>query len=560
MNKLLTNGQETQKIVKEVVDLVCKAVVSTMGPNGRLAMISSGHSTKTTKDGVTVAKSIKFDDPLKELVNRVITEPAIKTDVECGDGTTTTIMLTGVLHQAFSEMSSFVEQRELEKIVSLVIEELTNLSIKIGVDDERLYRMALTSANQDVELAKLVTDIYKEGNGKFPDIELKEGTVLEDKVQRIEGRALKMYYSNPVFGKGQQGGELEIDFFTPVVIDNRLAYPDPAKLHALLDQVILSETHERNYPLVIIARSIEQDYISEFVGWCNKNKHLYKDGVPAIIAMNTNMGGSIGTSEMQDLAVMLNAPFITDINDLDKVDLRGNTCTLRLGSTRSHLTELTGTDEQRIEDQAKLIEKTLAEFSFSDRFSLRARINERRIRNLRSEMVTIHVGGETNSEIKERIDRYEDVVKAVRSGLENGILPGGGIALMRATAEAVKRYRRWNLPQGVDPQVAQKEKEPYIQAAVTMAMAPRHQLFSGTMLDEYGVVHFSSPNTPESCLYEPHILDLASGRIDTPENLGVYDTAYASITALKGGLQTAKLLANTDTLILGDKIHAVKVP
>jgi chaperonin GroEL len=363
-----------------------------------------------------------------------------------------------------------------------------------------------------------------------------------------------------VFGKGQQGGELEIDWFTPVVIDNRLAYPDVAKLHALLDQVILSETDKHRYPLVIIARSIEQDYISEFVGWCNKNKHLYKDGVPAIIAMNTNMGGSIGTSEMQDLAVMLNAPFITDINDLDKVDLRGNTCTLRLGSTRSHLTELTGTDEQRIEDQAKLIEKTLAEFSFSDRFSLRARINERRIRNLRSEMVTIHVGGETNSEIKERIDRYEDVVKAVRSGLENGILPGGGIALMRATAQAVKRYRQWNLPQGMDPLVAQKEKEPYILAVVNMALTPRKQLFNGTLLDWSGLVNGTTPAVPESYLDQPHILDLASGRVDTPENLGVYDTAYASITALKGGLQTAKLLANTDTLILGDKIHAVKVP
>jgi chaperonin GroEL len=221
---------------------------------------------------------------------------------------------------------------------------------------------------------------------------------------------------------------------------------------------------------------------------------------------------------------------------------------------------LTGTDEQRIEEQAKLIEKTLAEFSFSDRFSLRARINERRIRNLRSEMVTIHVGGETNSEIKERIDRYEDVVKAVRSGLENGILPGGGIALMRATAEAVKRYRRWNLPQGMDPQIAQKEKEPYIQAAVVMAMAPRNQLFLGTQLEAMGVVGYAGGSSLESCLYEPHIMDLASGRVDTPENLGVYDTAYASITALKGGLQTAKLLANTDTLILGDKIHAVKVP
>lgn len=543
MTDLLLTNTNTRDVIDHVMKKVREAVVSTMGPNGRLAMIASGVSTKTTKDGVTVARSIKFADPSYELVNRVITEPAIKTDRECGDGTTTTIMLTNALYEVFKEFPDFTDQRTIEKLVLEIIDELGKLAIQVGVDDHRLYQMALTSSNQDAELAKMVTDIYKESAGKFPVIELKEGLTLEDKVERVEGRVLRMHYSNPIFGKGQSGGELTLDRFYPVVIDNRLSNPDPVKLEQALLKVVLNSGRGIQAPLLLIARSVEQDFISEIIKWHNTIQRTTPLNFPTVIAMNTNMGGSIGTSEMQDLAAMLNAPMITDVYDLEQIVVPENSCTLTLGISRSFLTDLTASDELRIEAQALSIETMMEQYSLTDRFSLRGKLNEKRIRNLRGELVTIHVGGETNSEIKERIDRYEDVVKAVRSGLENGILPGGGTSLMKAGANVFKRFRDGK---------GQTELycERYIAALLEVVTAPYYQLF-----------HNNAPKNRLSVeqLDSCKVRDLSGSVIGYPEDLGIFDTAYASITALKGGLQTAKILANTYSLILGDKVHAVNI-
>lgn len=544
MNNLLITNSDARRVIDEVMSKVHESVVSTMGPNGRLAMIASGVSTKTTKDGVTVARSIKFSEPGHELVNRVITEPAIKTDRECGDGTTTTILLTSALYEVFKEFPGFSDQRVIESLIGKVIEGLGILAIRVGVDDPRLYQMALTSSNQDAELAKMVTDIYKESGSKFPVIELKEGLTLEDKVERIEGRVLRMHYSNPIFGKGQSGGEFIFDRFFPVVIDNRLSNPDPVKLAEALRHVIFNSAVIQQFPLLLIARSVEQDFISEIIGWCNANRSiLANSGYPAVIPLNTNMGGSIGTSEMQDLAAMLNAPMITDIYDLANIEVLENRCTLTLGISRSFLTDLTADDEARIETQAASIETMMEQYSMSDRFSLRGKLNEKRVRNLRGELVTIHVGGETNSEIKERVDRYEDVVKAVRSGLENGILPGGGTSLMMATGIIIRAFREDN--PNMNPALLEK----YVAALVNVGTASYRQLFDGIV-----------PAPTEFELMSRKVYDLASGEMGTPEELGVYDTAYAAITALKGGLQTAKILANTNSLILGDKVHAVNIP
>lgn len=536
---------DTRSIVDEVVKQVRDAVVSTMGPNGKLAMIKNGVSTKTTKDGVTVARAIRFPDERSELVNRVITEPAIKTDTECGDGTTTTILLTAALYEVFKQFPSFVDQKRIEEIVLEIIKELTAFSIIVDVDDPRLYEMALTSSNQDIELAKMVTDIYKESKGKFPEIELKEHFELEDKVQRVDGRVLKMVYSSPTFGKNQQGGEFVLKDYHAVVIDNRLSALDGAKLKEVLDKTFSNPSFDMASPLLIIARSIEQDVLSQFISYINapSNATRSRNGVPCIIAMNTNMGGSIGTSQMADLAVMLNAPMVTDIFDMGEVEIKHNTNTLTTGGSRSLLADLDDVDHARINTQIAEIEKAMSEYTLNDRFSLRARFNEARLRNLRGELITVWVGGETNSEVKERIDRYQDVVKAVKSGLVNGILPGCGVALMDATARVLNGLL-------VAEKVGPRDSE-YKQAIFDAMCAPYRQLMTG-ILDEDTVKELHWENFDR-----PVVVNLATDQIGAPQDIGIFDTAYAAITALKGGLQTAKILANTKSLITGDKLFAV---
>lgn len=540
----LLTVKETTQIIDEVVDLVREAVVSTMGPNGKLAFIKSGVSTKTTKDGVTVARSIKFSDERYEMVNRVITEPAIKTDRECGDGTTTTIQLTAALYEVFKKFPSFMENTKAEKLILAIIKKLQEQAITVDVNDPRLYMMALTSANQDELLAKTVIDIYKESGNRFPECELKEHYGTGDKIERIEGRRLDMTYSNPWFGKNHMGGELKLTNYGVVVIDNRLTALDFENLCDTLDSAIKPKG-KAIYPLVLVCRGVEQDVVSQLQKYAAANNHLTRDRVPCVIAVSTNMGGSVGTSQMQDLAVMINAPMLSDVMDLSSTEITMDHPTLILGSSYSKVIELDDDDNKRIEEQAKTIERSIAEYSFTERYSLRARFNEKRIRTLRGEMVTIHVGGETNSEVKERIDRYEDVVKAIKSGLVNGVLPGCGVSIIKATLAVIKETEKTELNIALLKAIFKAACSPYVQLMTGIRPFDLDSLFTKAIANE----EYSFPI----------VINLATGDEGNPEDIGIFDTAYATITALKGGLQTSKILASTQSLILGEKFNAVSV-
>lgn len=540
----LLTVKETTQIIDEVVDLVREAVVSTMGPNGKLAFIKSGVSTKTTKDGVTVARSIKFSDERYEMVNRVITEPAIKTDRECGDGTTTTIQLTAALYEVFKKFPSFMENTKAEKLILAIIKKLQEQAITVDVNDPRLYMMALTSANQDELLAKTVIDIYKESGNRFPECELKEHYGTGDKIERIEGRRLDMTYSNPWFGKNHMGGELKLLNYGVVVIDNRLTALDTGDLYDALDSAI-KPRGKAIYPLILVCRGVEQDVVSQLQKYASVNNHLTRDGVPCVIAVSTNMGGSVGTSQMQDLAVMINAPMLSDVMDLSSTEITMDHPTLILGSSYSKVIELDDDDNKRIEEQAKAIERSIAEYSFTERYSLRARFNEKRIRTLRGEMVAIHVGGETNSEVKERIDRYEDVVKAIKSGLVNGVLPGCGVSIIKATLAVIKETEKTELNIALLKAIFKAACSPYVQLMTGIRPFDLDGLFTKAIADE----EYSFPI----------VVNLATGDEGNPEDIGIFDTAYATITALKGGLQTSKILASTQSLILGEKFNAVSV-
>ena len=231
--------------------------------------------------------------------------------------------------------------------------------------------------------------------------------------------------------------------------------------------------------------------------------------------------------------------------DLSSTEITMDHPTLILGSSYSKVIELDDDDNKRIEEQAKAIERSIAEYSFTERYSLRARFNEKRIRTLRGEMVTIHVGGETNSEVKERIDRYEDVVKAIKSGLVNGVLPGCGVSIIKATLAVIKETEKTELNIALLKAIFKAACSPYVQLMTGIRPFDLDSLFTKAIANE----EYSFPI----------VINLATGDEGNPEDIGIFDTAYATITALKGGLQTSKILASTQSLILGEKFNAVSV-
>jgi chaperonin GroEL (HSP60 family) len=287
------------------------------------------------------------------------------------------------------------------------------------------------------------------------------------------------------------------------------------------------------------------------------------EGVPAafFVAINTNAGGSVGTLLMQDIATMFGAPIYTNLEDvLNSHGAPIVQSTLTVNGTRSILSNIPDETRALLNARADAVAQELSSYEMGDRFSVRAKFNETRIRNLRGELITIFVGGETYSDVKERIDRFEDVVKAVKSALVNGVLPGVGSSLVTAGKRVLTRLYR-ELPDPFkDGTDTPHEREIAIKVMIISALAEvcyaSHNHLMRQTSDEVSPFKELRWNSIEGDVVPP-CTNLATGETGTSEELGVYDTAYATITALKGGLQTAKILANASSILLGDKLSAV---
>jgi len=536
----------TQDLVEDVMTNVRQAVVSTMGPNGKLSAITVGTSVKVTKDGVTVAKSLKFPNPFHEAVNRIILEPAIKTDTECGDGTTTTILLTAELYSLYSQFPNYRERKFIDKLCNKTIDELSRMSIAVNNDSPELYSLALTSSNGDEKLAKVITDIYHAAGDKYPEIELKEGLGGDDQIVRSNGLAVNLIYSNPSFSKNGNGTASEFTHFIPIVIDDNVRNVDAQVLIQMLSA--LDKRVEGEVCFLLIARSFDNSINSVILQVNNQVKRQ------AFVCAQTNFGGSVGTLLMQDISIMLNAGMVKVFSDVMSVDL--NTCDdkLTIGSSRSVFEPTSDAVRGRISAQVASIEEELNSYERGERFSMRARFNEKRIRDLKGELITVFVGGETQSEIKERIDRFEDVSKAVKSALINGVLPGVGTALITAGVFAMGDLSDEISSDPVYGQIANAFVE-VIFSQYILLMGPMMNLL-GTKEEKdaimAAVIDMDEPR--------PFVVtNMRDNTVGTPRELGIFDTAYASITALRGGMQTAKILASLDSVLIGDKLAAVHI-
>lgn len=523
---------DTQLIVQNTLEAVKTAVCSTMGPNGNLALISIGSSIKTTKDGVTVAKAIKFENPKQEIINRLITEPAVKTDDECGDGTTTTIFLTSGLYELLSEYNTFSEQRIIEEIIDKVILKLDEMSIKVDKDSELLFNTALTSSNHDEIISKVVTDIFK-GTDKFPQVELKEGISHKDVVSTSQGLPLQMKFSNPIFSGKGQGEETTITNVFPYIVDNRIANFDMEEVQRFLEGVVANNLSN----VLLVARSVDNEVVQEIARF-NHNAYVNNRQFKVTVCQ-TNMGGSVGTSLMQDIAIILGTKLISGLDGWNAFTPKTIEEDLVIGSNRSLIKDVTEETQIRINERIESIKSSMNEYEGAERFSRRARFNEQRIRDLSGELITIHVGGDTISDVKERLDRYEDVIKAVRSAIINGVLPGVGTSLAKAGQEVVAEYL---------PTLAKRFP------CNTLA-SDLLTFFTSQYNHLVGHSHLLSSKEQRDLL----CINLVTNEKGKAEDMGIYDTAYSSITALKGGFKTAQILSKLSTLMLGDKLSAVKV-
>lgn len=530
------------ELVKEVIQQARQAVVATMGPNGRVAVISTGTKPKVTKDGVTVARALKFNDPRKELINKIVTEAPIKTDEECGDGTTTTMLLMAEMFNIYQQFPSYQQQAFIDKLVSMWIKELEGAAIQVDVNDDRLRYMARTSSNNDIKLSDLVVDLYQENPDVFPSIELILGVESEDRVVRSNGLTMSAVFSNQLYaGKNRSG--VTYDNYIPVILDDYIRGTDPTELYSVLaylenkvEAALQAGTVKPTVNIVIIARAIETVMDNAILTY-NQAIIQQSAGNPHMQFVGCRMegaGGSIGSMIMQDAAIMLGCQMYASLNQIKSGEPTFCTNPLTINAARSIIVP----DEEaqvRIDERVKELRESLLTYDARTRFSRRARFDENRIRNMTGELITVWVGGETESDVKERKDRFEDVVKAVKSALVNGIVPGVGttlISTMNVVASLVENDDHTTFP---------GEWRAIVGGLVHVAAQQNEILMKGIFSDEN---------------LQNDVLDLATGRRGQPEELGIFDTAYSSITALKGGAQTAKILANMSSILISNKLDS----
>lgn len=536
----------TTQLVDEVVNTVRKAVVGTMGPNGKVSVITAGTRAKVTKDGVTVARSIKFNDPRMELINRIVTEASLKTDEECGDGTTTTTLLLAAFYKLYREFESYQQQALLDRLVRLWIQALEEATLHIDAMDERLYDLAVTSSNNDLALAELVVELYREDPHSFPVIDLIQGVEAEDKVHRTDGITLGAVYSNHQYApNGATQGVYES--YIPLVLDMSFRDSDGQQLTDLIKHLVNKfdkgtlvkpGTPGVTVPVtvVLIARAFESSMDSILLkvnaGLAQQARNAGSiPGLQFVACRVNGAGGSIGSYMLQDISIMLGCTMVNAVDQALVADYPVCTNKLTISQARSVLVP-DADAHARINKRVEEVQAVLNNYDGKTRYNTRARFDERRIRQMTGKLVSVWVGGETDSDIIERKDRFEDVIKAVKSALVNGIVPGVGTTLIE-TANRLPALLAADMGAARYPE----HWKEILGGVIDLAHEQRNILMEGV-----------------ADLEDDQVMNLATGEIGTPVALGVYDTAYASITALKGGAAAAKILANLRSVMVSNKL------
>jgi len=432
---------DAREAIRRGVHKLAHAVKVTLGPSGRVVVLEKSFGSPTvTKDGVTVANEIELDDPYENMGAQMVKEVASKTSNVAGDGTTTaTIYAEALYDEGLKNVTAGANanaiKRGIEKAVATMVDELGKLSKKISTSDQ-IAQVGTCSANQDATIGKIIAEAM-EKVGKDGVITVEEGSTLETHVELVEGMQFDKGYLSPHFvtDPAAMTAELEDAY---VLIHEK-------KLSSAKDLIpILGKVAEAGKSLLIIAEDIDGEALATLV--INRLRGILKvaavkapgfgDRRKAQLADIATLTG--GTALMEELGYDLEKLELEELGRAKKVTVDKENTTIIEGAGKS--ADLKG----RIEAIKAEMESTTSDY---DREKL-----QERLAKLSGGVAQIHVGAATEAEMKEKKGRVEDAVHACRAAVEEGILPGGGVAVLRAR-KALEKSKK-DLPQdeavGVD--------------------------------------------------------------------------------------------------------------
>lgn len=425
MGKVIKFDLEAKNLLKEGVEELAAAVKVTLGAKGRNVILDMGEhmSPIITKDGVTVARNISFDDRIKDMGAKLIRDVASKTNEQAGDGTTTATVLAEEMFKSGLKMVTvgvhpISIKRGMDKACSLALELLDEQTEKIEEGLLRVNQIAKISANGDEEVAGMITEAIKTVHNKGV-ITIEESKNQESSIEVVKGMHFEKGYLSPYFVNHNN---------TDVVYEKPLVLLTSYKISNInIIMPALEEAARQQRPILIIADSVDGDGLAGLV--LNKVK-----GNLPVVAVQSPSYGEMRVDMMEDIAILTGGKYFSEkkgdnLNLLDPEDL--GTCTKVIVS-RNRTIILGGNSckpdvcgdplYDRVLYLEKMIEKSSNEFD-KEKF-------QERLAKLKGGVAVISVGGNSDVEVKEKKDRYDDALNAVRAAIEEGVVPGGGVALL----------------------------------------------------------------------------------------------------------------------------------
>jgi chaperonin GroEL len=420
--KMIAFDQEARQAMQRGVAKLARAVKVTLGPRGRNVIIQKSFGSPTvTKDGVTVAKEIELEDKYEDMGAKMVKEVASKTSDVAGDGTTTaTVMAEAIYNEGLKAVVAGVNpmlmKRGMDKAVVDIVEELKKLSTKISSKTET-EQVATVASNFDHEVGKMIAEAT-EKVGKDGVITVEEGKALKTEVEWVEGMQFDRGYLSPYFATNPTSMEAVLEDAYILIFEK--------KISSVKDLVpVLEKVAQTGKPLLIIAEDVEGEALATLV--INKLRGTFR-----CVAVKAPGYGDRRKAMLEDIAVLTGGnPIFEALGvELENVGLEDLGQAKKIIVDKDNTTVIEGagktdTIKGRIESIRREIGDTKSDY---DREKL-----EERLAKLAGGVAKINVGAATESEMKEKKARVEDALHATRAALEEGILPGGGVALLRAS-------------------------------------------------------------------------------------------------------------------------------
>lgn len=513
-------GNDARIKMLEGVNILADAVKVTLGPKGRNVVIDKSFGSPIiTKDGVTVAREIELEDKFQNMGAQMVKEVASQANDAAGDGTTTaTVLAQAIITEGLKAVAAGMNpmdlKRGIDKAVVAAVEALKELSVPCS-DTKAIAQVGTISANSDSSVGNIIAEAM-EKVGRDGVITVEEGQALQDELDVVEGMQFDRGYLSPYFINNQEAGSVDLDSPFILLVDKKIS-----NIRELLPA--LEAVAKASRPLLIVAEDVEGEALATLV--VNNMR-----GIVKVAAVKAPGFGDRRKAMLQDIATLTGGTVISEEIglELEKVTLEDLGQAKRISITKENTTIIDGAgEEQAIKGRVAQIRQQIEDATSDyDKEKL-----QERVAKLAGGVAVIKVGATTEVEMKEKKDRVEDALHATRAAVEEGVVAGGGVALIRAAAK-VAGLEGDNEEQNVGIRVALRAMEAPIRQIVKNAGEEDSVVANNVRAGEgnYGY-------------------NAATGEYGDMIGMGILDPTKVTRSALQFAASVAGLMITTEAMV-----------